>query len=197
MTSTEDKIAVWHYKRQEKDLYRFLIRCSWILLPCSLTRELGLSNTTKITKILAFRAAWTAAVTRSLPSKKRPLPSDTIKSSCAVSEHKEHLKFSKFRVIRLKGKTPYFAVCPVSITEKGVFLRKLTDEIDFCDLTLSCSYQWVNKVMCDTTENNGGKGVVTPPHKMTSTSHHCYNQGWKSWKIPNSLVTALSFMPRS
>lgn len=28
VTSTEDKIAVWYYKRQEKDLYRFLIRCS-------------------------------------------------------------------------------------------------------------------------------------------------------------------------
>lgn len=51
----------------------------------ALTRELGLSNTTKMTKMLAFWAAWTAARTLSLPSRKRPRPSETMRSSCAIS----------------------------------------------------------------------------------------------------------------
>ena len=50
-----------------------------------LTRELGLSRTTKITNTFALRAARTAAVTRSFPSRKRPLPSETMTSSWAVS----------------------------------------------------------------------------------------------------------------
>lgn len=51
----------------------------------SLTREFGLSSTTKMMKTLAPRAARTAAITRSFPSRKRPRPSDTTSSSWAVS----------------------------------------------------------------------------------------------------------------
>lgn len=46
---------------------------------------MGLSSTTKMTKTLALRAACTAAVTLSFPSRKSPLPSDTMSSSWAVS----------------------------------------------------------------------------------------------------------------
>lgn len=54
-------------------------------LSSSLTRELGLSRTTKMMKTFALRAARTAAITRSFPSRNSPLPSDTMSSSWAVS----------------------------------------------------------------------------------------------------------------
>lgn len=51
----------------------------------SLTRELGLSSTTKMRNTFALRAARTAAITRSFPSRNSPLPSDTMSNSWAVS----------------------------------------------------------------------------------------------------------------
>lgn len=50
-----------------------------------LTREFGLSRTTKMTKTLAPRADLTAAITRSLPSRNRPRPSETMTSNWAMS----------------------------------------------------------------------------------------------------------------
>lgn len=51
----------------------------------SLTRELGLSSTTKMMNTFALRAVRTAAITLSFPSRNSPLPSDTMSSSWAVS----------------------------------------------------------------------------------------------------------------
>lgn len=51
----------------------------------SLTRELGLSSMMKMTNTFALHAACTAVTTRSFPSRKSPLPSDTMTSSWAVS----------------------------------------------------------------------------------------------------------------
>lgn len=62
----------------------------------ALTRVLGLSRTTKITKMLAVRAACTAATTRSLPSRNNPLPSDTMSSSWAVSEGQQESEYESW-----------------------------------------------------------------------------------------------------
>lgn len=61
------------------------------------TLELGLSSTTKMTKTLALRAAWTADATLSFPSRNKPLPSETISNNCAVSEQ------GNKRDVKIKG----------------------------------------------------------------------------------------------
>jgi ferredoxin len=87
----QDRVAATLLNKFKAPLFCRMGACA----TCSLTRELGLSNTTKMTKMLAFWAAWTAARTLSLPSRKRPRPSETMRSSWAVSAEAVHYREGK------------------------------------------------------------------------------------------------------
>lgn len=85
---SQDSAAAVLLSRSKEPLF-----CRMLALgTCLLTRELGLSSTTKMTKMLAFWAFWTAARTLSLPSRKRPRPSETMRSSWAVSAEAVHYR---------------------------------------------------------------------------------------------------------